>query len=160
MEVINSIVFMVSAFVGYYMPIGTAADSYKSSVGFQTQFEYLLTEDFGLDVTAGYIPWSFENAPPNWEFSIIPTLVGGRYYFTSRDMSTYVGIDIGLYHTAIKKNVEKESASKFGYSFLGGVLFPMSDNLYVNGNFSYTSISTTGYTFSYIALHAGVSFTF
>ena len=151
---------MISAFVGYNMPIGDAADRYKSSVGFQAQFEYLLTEDIGLDVTAGYIPWNFENEVPNQTFTIIPTLIGGRYYFTAKGMSSYVGLDLGLYHTTFKTAIEKRPESKFGYSVLGGVLFPMSDILYVNGNLSYTSISTAGFTFSYIAIHAGVSFTF
>lgn len=161
MDQISSIIFMmVSAFVGYNMPIGTAADSYKSSIGAQVQFEYLLTDEIGIDVTAGYIPWSFESEVPNQTFTIIPTLIGGRYYFTARGMASYVGVDIGMYHTTFKNEIEKRPESKFGFSVLGGVLFPLSDNLYLNGNLSYTSINTTGYTFTYIALHAGVSFTF
>ncbi|OGU17542.1 MAG: hypothetical protein A2X61_06110 [Ignavibacteria bacterium GWB2_35_12] len=151
---------MASAYVSYNMPMGTTADNYKSSVGFQAQFEYLLTEDIGLDITAGYIPWNFENEVPDQTFTIIPTLIGGRYYFMARGMSSYVGVDLGLYHTTFKTVSEKRPESKFGYSILGGVLFPMSDNLYVNSNISYTSISTAGFTFTYIALHAGLSFTF
>jgi len=140
---------MASAYVSYNMPMGTTADNYKSSVGFQAQFEYLLTEDIGL-----------ENEVPDQTFTIIPTLIGGRYYFMARGMSSYVGVDLGLYHTTFKTVSEKRPESKFGYSILGGVLFPMSDNLYVNSNISYTSISTAGFTFTYIALHAGLSFTF
>ncbi|TAL69020.1 MAG: DUF3575 domain-containing protein [Bacteroidetes bacterium] len=151
---------MLSAYVNYNMPMGTAADNYKSSVGFQAQFEYLITEEIGMDITAGYTPWNFENAPSVWKFSIIPVLIGGRYYFTAKSMSSYVGFDVGMYNTSIKKEVEKTNEPKFGFSFLGGTLYPMGDYLYLNTYLSYTRISTSGYVFSYLAINAGVSFTF
>ncbi|MBI5323927.1 MAG: outer membrane beta-barrel protein [Ignavibacteriae bacterium] len=151
---------MLSAFVGYNMPMGTAADTYKSSVGFELQFEYLLLEDMGIDITAGYIPWNYENEVKGQTFAIIPVLIGGRYYFTAKGMSSYAGFDLGLYNTQFKNEIDNRSESKFGFSLIGGVLFPMSDNLYVNGNLNYTSISTAAYNFSYIAIHAGVSLTF
>jgi hypothetical protein len=148
---------MVSAYAGYYLPTGNAADYYKSSVGFQGQFEYKVTQDIGIDATAGYIPWSFENGSSSQSFNIIPTMIGGRYYFSAKGMSSYAGLDLGMYHFNSENDYGSYSESKFGFSILGGVLFPIGDFLFLNGNVNYTNINSEGYNFTYVAIHAGLS---
>ena len=151
---------MAGAFINYNLPMGTTADNYKSSIGFHLQFEYLLTESIGLDITAGYVPWDFENAPSNWKFSIIPVLIGTRYYFVERGMSYFGGFDVGVYNTSIKKDAEEFNESNFGISILGGSLFSMGDYLYLNTYLSYTRISTSAYSFTYLSINAGISYPF
>jgi hypothetical protein len=149
----------VTAYAGYYMPQGNAGNVYNSSWGFEGQFEYKFTESIAADVTAGYIKWNFGTQIPGASFTMIPMLIGGRYYFPMPGFTPYGGVDFGMYNSNFKSNfTPNSSVSKFGYAILAGAIFPFS-GFNVNANLDYTSVSLTQ-TFSYLVVHVGVSYPF
>ncbi len=150
----------VRVHAGYFIPEGTAGNTYNSSWGFDAQFEYKFTESIAANISGGYIKWGFVQSTPGVTFSFLPIILGGRYYFPMPGMTPYGEINVGLYNSSYKiTGGQSTTEQKLGYGLLAGAIFPFS-GFDVDANFGFNSISLTQYSFTVLVIHAGLSYSF
>ena len=151
----------VGAQFGIGIPMETSfSDSWKMGFGGLLEGNYFVTENISLGVNAGYYTFSGKDVDvvgigdkyPN--FSVIPIVVKGDYYFNTSGFMPYGGVSLGMYMwktaevTFGQVKIPSDSDSKFGFSpHLGfltgeGIKFGaeaaynfVSDGDYLNINF-------------------------
>ena len=85
--------------------------------------------------------------------SVIPILVGGRYFFMPpADMRIYGSADIGIY------NIGNGGGSKFGFAPAVGAQFKAGDNMKVDVHADYTYISTDVTSTTWLGIGVGLVF--
>jgi len=125
---------------------GDFADAYSIGYGGTVQFQYNVTPQAALGVTAGYFMWGGEEVGQTQisfpDFSGIPLRALGKYYFSKPGRErVYVLAELGVFigstgDTQISTgvpgstpiNIEGSSSTDFNYVIGAGVDFPVSDD--------------------------------
>lgn len=119
----------IGAQFGIALPMETSFSDYnKMGFGGLLEGNYFITENISLGINAGYYSFSGKDVDvvgigdkyPN--FSVIPIIVKGDYYFTTSGFMPYGGVSLGIYMmkmdeiTIASVKFPSESDSKFGFS--------------------------------------------
>ncbi len=190
----------------YLAPTGDFGDVYKSGFGGLASLTYDASSNMQLSLNTGFAQLSFNNEKFNQllndffsgfgstfnvnvdsKVSIIPVMVGGKYFFTASVFRPYVAADLGLHIISVsasKVTVEGQSldaavsqskaatAWGLGVGFLYNVAPKVNidvnakingNNLEVGTNFSssgsgYSSSTTSKSTATFFSVMAGVQF--
>jgi outer membrane protein W len=132
--------------------------------------EYLVTPNIGIGLGVGYYTNSVTGYIEDYGVngtvtsSFIPVTLFGRYYFLTKSIQPYAGVDIGLYNIGGKVEYEGESESgsisNFGLAPVLGLQFKLSKTLAldVNAKYNYIFIKEgNGYNFCF---NVGIVYTF
>lgn len=119
----------IGAQFGIALPMETPfSDCQKMGFGGLLEGNYFVTENISLGVNAGYYTFSGKEVDvvgvgdnyPN--FSMIPIIVKGDYYFNKSGFMPYGGVSLGIYMmktaevTFGQVKIPSDSDSKFGFS--------------------------------------------
>ena len=191
----------------YLAPTGDFSDVYKAGFGGMAALTYDATDHLQLSFNTGYAQFSFNNDKFNQllndffsgyssksfnvnvdsKLTIIPVMIGGKYFFTTAEFRPYLAADLGLHIVSVsasKVQVEGQtidaavSQSKAATAWGLGVGFFYKvapkvnidvnakingNNLEVGTNFSasgsgYSSSQTSNSTAAFFSVMAGVQF--
>jgi hypothetical protein len=80
------------------LPIGAFADAYNIGIGGTARGQYVVNDMISLMATAGFISFGGKDVGgfKLESGSMIPILVGGKYYFTPSGSRFYGGADLGI----------------------------------------------------------------
>jgi hypothetical protein len=159
----------VGANAGVSIPLGDFGKAYNLGFGGAGIFMYQLNAMLGLTGSIGYLRYGGDN---DISFSSIPLLFGGRYMFGKGDTKPYGTAELGLHFSSADAPTVSftnpitgqtqtlgggsASSTNFGIGFGGGVLHPLSKNLYLDANAKFNIIMTSGSSSTYISVMAGV----
>jgi hypothetical protein len=122
---------------------------------------------FQMTLSSGYVKFSGKDYPDglggtvNTSYSVIPIIVGGKYYFMPGDTRVYGQVNVGLYllnASASGSFSGSTSETKFGFSPVLGAQFKAGDKMAVDVHANYTNIMTDGSSTSYIGFGIGLVF--
>ncbi|RJP66537.1 MAG: hypothetical protein C4539_11235 [Ignavibacteriales bacterium] len=186
----------------YLSPTGDFGDLYKSGFGGIASVTYNLTDNIQLGVNAGYASVSFNNDHFNEmlnefginekvdidsKLSIIPVLLGAKYFFTSSSFKPYAALDLGMHLVSVEASsvtvegqkfdaTAKESKATAGWGIGLGFLAQLApkinldvnakisgDNLEVGSNMSvnsdvYSASQSSKSTVAFFTIAAGLQF--
>ena len=146
---------MLSADLGYYIPIGGGSRTYEGNIGFQGQIEIRTNDYTGIDFTLGYLPW------PGSTKDIISLMIGTRFYWFKKGPTPYTGLVIGIFSYKNQYYYGgTQSYSKFGFSIFQGALLPLISNFYYNCNIELTYFQNIISPYSFITINTGMSYLF
>ena len=144
------------------VPTGDFNTAYSAGFGGMGTVGYVVDPNFTVTGKVGFLSFSgkeitgtiggvaYSVTPPS--LTIIPILVGGRYYFMPpADMRVYGSVDLGMF------NVNNNVGTKFGFSPALGAMFKAGDNMNVDVHANYTSVSTEGSSSSWIGVGIGLN---
>lgn len=145
----------------YVSSTGDLADLFDKGIGGLASLSYDVSDRIQLSVTTGYLKLSFNNDYINSQLkeaginttvdvdasmSIIPLMVGGKYFLSSSNFRPYVAADLGLHISKITSEkiivggqpfdaVASASETKAAFDFGIGFLYKIAPkiNLDVNG---------------------------
>jgi opacity protein-like surface antigen len=122
---------------------------------------------FQVTLSSGYVKFSGKDYPDglggtaNTSYSMVPILVGGKYYFMPGDTRVYGQANVGLYllSASVSGSVAgSASSTKFGFSPVLGAQFKAGDKMAVDVHANYTDIMTDVSSTSYIGFGIGLVF--
>jgi len=100
--------------------------------------EYLVTPNVGIGLSAGYYGYQVKLEGGTHTEYIMPVALTGKYYFLTKSIQPYLGIDAGLYNWGSKDtyNGESESGSEsfWGLAPVLGLQFKLSKTLALDIN--------------------------
>ena len=121
------------------VPVGDFNNGASVGFGGMGMAGYMVDPNFTVTGKVGVLSFSGKEVggftPPS--ATVIPILVGGRYYFMPpADMRVYGSADVGVY------NINNSVGTKFGFAPSLGAMFKAGDNMMVDAHANYTYIST------------------
>jgi len=136
--------------------------------------EYLVTPHIGVGLSVGYYSLgkeSYDNGDGSSESItsyLIPGILTGKYYFLTKSVQPYAGVDVGLYTIDLKdtENYGGQSASVsasksyFGVAPVVGLQFRLSEAFAIDVNAKYNFIFTEGVTSKIIGFNLGIIYSF
>ena len=130
--------------------------------------EYLSTPNIGIGLSAGFYGYEVKKAGGEKATSLlIPVVLTGRYYFLTKSIQPYAGVDAGLYTAGYKEEYPdypeenySESASKFGLAPVVGLQFKLSNALALDVNAKYNLIFTEGGPAKILGFNVGIVYAF
>ncbi len=147
------------ATAGIALPMGDWSDGYNMGFGGMLEGDYFIQDNISLGANIGYYIFSgkteevmgFEIDFPN--FSMIPIVVKGDYYFATEGFMPYGGLGLGIFIASTEEYeqeityggysqkvvVESQSDSEFGFSPHVGFL--SGDSFKFGAEVAYTIIS-------------------
>jgi opacity protein-like surface antigen len=145
------------------LPMGTFGDVSGVGFGGTALFGYQIDPNITLTGRVGYLSFSEkEDGFPT--YSVMPILVGGRYYFMpeGEDMRMYGAAELGLYNVAWKWSFMgmdfDDSEMKFGFAPAVGAQFKVGDNMNLDAHLNYSYISTEGDAINWLGIGIGLEF--
>lgn len=143
---------------GVALPNGDFGDLYKTGFGGTAALSYELSESVELSANTGYLNFSFNDDYLNnllkelgsnitvdvdAPLSIIPLMIGGRYYFSQSDFKPYAGALLGVHILSIsaqsvimgyqKFDIQKEATeTKMAWGVGIGFLYKIGNKLHLN----------------------------
>jgi len=157
----------VSVQGGIALPMGDFGDGYDMGFGGTGTFVYNLNPNFSITATAGYLTWSGKVA--DFTFSSIPVLAGVRYAFGKGKFNPYVAGQLGMHFVTVKSpsivvlGIDiggSASDSNFGFAAGAGFLYALSNNLNLDVNAMFNSITASGGSSNYVTALVGLLFGF
>jgi len=157
----------LTAWGGLGLPTGYLGDLYDSGIGFEGNFEYLVTPSLGITASAGYYSWSdsqeleeFFDESFDISLSTIPLLAGVRYYVIPWSTSPYLSAEVGLHIVSWDESFMGETASDsgsdIGFGVGGGLLLFLNPDFQLDAHVKYNSINTERDSLDFISLLIGV----
>ena len=162
---------------GLQLPMGDFGEGLNLGFGGGISGEYLVNENIGIGLNAGYYIFGVDGADINLGY--IPVALNGRYYFTTEGFKPYGGIDLGLYTIStpaqtftetmdmgplgtqtIEMEIPSVSASNFGIAPVLGFQYDFSDALALDVNAKYNLIFSEGASTSILGFGVGIVYTF
>jgi hypothetical protein len=156
----------VGADLGIILPINESffnisklGDSVSTSYSFMVNLEYMYLESLGISFSIGYIGWTTKN--DYTKLISIPIKIGGRYYFNNKNITPFVGLDLGVFNNKFEQElsyISNEEKSNLGFSILAGALYPVAENISLRGIVSFTNIFTGNENYSdvsYLSVRLG-----
>ena len=134
-------------------PVGDLKDSHKFGIGGTAQVEYMVAQQVGITLNAGYISYSGKSQTflgttyKNPALGQIPILAGVRYYFIK---DIYVSGQLGV---SVFKVKGADSESAFTYAPGIGIKVSLLDL-----TLKYMGASKNGSTLSNVGLRVAVNF--
>ena len=190
----------------YLAPMSDFSDVYKAGFGGLASLTYNATDNLQLSVNTGYAQFSFNNDKFNQlldeffggngtsfnvnidsKLTIIPVMVGGKYFFTTSVFRPYVATDLGVHIISVSASkvtvagqtmdaTTSQSKAATAWGIGVGFLYKVApkvnidvnakvngDNLEVGTNFStsgsgYSASQTSKSTATFFSVMAGVQF--
>lgn len=160
---------------GIASPGGDFGDIYNMGFGGNASLTYDLTPDWQLSASAGYYRFGFnddlfndmlkemgvnETVDVEAPLSIIPIMVGGKYFFAQSDFKPYASVNIGLHIMSVSADdvniggqsydvKTTETQTKGAWAVGLGFLYKVAPKIYLNldakfnGNSAEVSQTTT-----------------
>ena len=126
--------------------------------------EYLVSSKLGIGVNANYYGCLIEEGGVENIISSIPVALTSKYYFLTKSIQPYVGVDIGLYYTRLKIKSEGEaisfSSSDFFLAPVIGLQFKLSNSIALDINSKYNIVFLEGKTGYNVCANLGLVFYF
>jgi opacity protein-like surface antigen len=152
---------------GVALPMGDFGDGYDMGFGGNALFVYHASPNVDVTGSAGYLTWSGKEA--DYTFSSIPVLVGARYLFGQGKFHPYVGAELGMHFTTVDiPEIEipgfgtfgggSASDSNFGWGAGAGFLYQIGNNMDLDVNARYNSITGEGGSLDYVSILVGLLF--
>lgn len=153
---------------GIALPMGDFADGFDMGFGGNALFAYHATPNVDVTASAGYLTWSGKDESEA-TFSSIPVMVGARYLFGQGKFNPYIGAELGMHFTTFDvPEVEipgvgtfgggSESDSNFGWGAGAGFLYQIGNNMDLDVNVRYNSITASGGSSDYLSAMVGLLF--
>ena len=151
------------------LPTGDFNNASSFGIGGRVGAGYVIDPNAVLSLKLGYLHFSgkdvtvpislTQTTTTNVSMSVIPILVGGKYFFNPPgDMRWYGAADVGLYVMSASGGGESASSSKFGISPAVGGQFKAGDNMWVDAHVNYTDVFTDVTSSSWIGIGVGLIF--
>ena len=153
---------------GIALPMGDFGDLYSMGFGGSALFVYHISPNADITGSAGYLTWSGKDSFSDYKFNSIPVLAGVRYSFGKGKFNPYVSGELGVHFTTVDVpeivilgiTVSGGSASDtfFGFGAGVGFLYQVGNNMDLDVNAKYNSVSSSGGSSNYISIMAGLLF--
>lgn len=147
---------------GIALPMGDFADGYDMGFGGNALFVYHASPNVDVTGSAGYLTWSGKDALDGSTFSSIPVMVGARYLFGKGKFNPYLGAELGMHFSSFDyefMGVDYSSSdSYFGWGAGAGFLYQIGNNMDLDVNARYNSISSEGGASDYVSILIGLLF--
>ena len=139
------------------LPMGDFGDAVNTGFGGSARYEMPMGDNLGLTGTVGYLSFGAKDVPAgiSVSWSMIPIMVGAKYYFTEQQNEFYGAFALGITMSTVKATGSvmgidiSSSASESDLTFGPGVGYHL-DNL--DFGLNYNIISTEGSSSSYLGL--------
>jgi len=134
--------------------------------------EYLATPNIGLGINAGYYGYEVKIKKEDVVVakvtpSLIPINLTGKYYFLTKSIQPYAGVEVGYYTIRDKEEYPdypeenvSGSVSKFGLAPIVGFQFKLSNTLALDVNAKYNIIFGEGGSAKLLGLNVGIVYAF
>jgi len=135
--------------------------------------EYLVTPNIGAGLNVGYYSLGSEKeeyggVSVSANAYLIPVALTGKYYFLTKNIQPYAGVDVGLYTIGAKltlkyqgeRESESDSESYFGLAPVAGLQFKLSNNLALDVNAKYNLIFSKGESTKLLGVNVGIVYSF
>lgn len=153
---------------GIALPMGDFGDGFDMGFGGSALFIYHATPNIDVTGSAGYLTWSGKDES-DVTFSSIPVMVGARYLFGQGKFNPYINAELGMHFTTVDiPEVEipgvgtfgggSESDSNFGWGAGAGFLYQIGNNMDLDVNARYNSITGDGGSSDYVSIMVGLLF--
>lgn len=150
---------------GVQIPTGTFGDVASTGFGFSVTGEYVSSDVLSWTGSVGWSTFGEKSvlySGYDYSLSIVPIVVGLRYYLARGDFHTYVGAEAGLYISSVETTIVTPigtstgtaSDTDFGFAPLVGFKYHLSPTIDLDGTLKYHLISST----NYLGINAGVQF--
>ncbi len=176
--------------LGLNFPMGDFSNISGTGFGFAGTYEYMVMPQLGLTGSIGYYHFGSKSVAEGFGLSVetstsvVPIVVGGRYYFMKGEIMPYGGAELGLYilsasadisgnFTGFLKissgntvertnatNSSSNSTTNFGFAPFVGVRYSIAPNISLDGNLKFTIVTTSGSTTTYFGINAGAFYAF
>lgn len=161
----------VGVYGGMSFMTGHFGDTYDFGFMFTGNIEYRVYPTLSVTASPGYSHWrttdvvsfndiiheTFESS-----FTTIPLLAGIRYYLVADESSPFLSAEGGIHFVSWTRafigDTDSGSASDFGFSIGGGMLFFINPALQIDTHIRYNYINTTGDPFTFMSMLIGVRF--
>ncbi|GIK62042.1 MAG: outer membrane beta-barrel protein [Ignavibacteriota bacterium] len=151
---------------GIALPMGDFGDGYDMGFGGNALFAYHVNPNVDVTGSAGYLTWSGKDALDGSTFSSIPVMVGARYLFGQGQFHPYIGAELGMHFSNFDYEYElmgvtysgSESDSYFGFGAGAGFLYRVGNNMDLDVNAKFNSISSEGSASNYVSVMVGLLF--
>jgi hypothetical protein len=151
---------------GVALPMGDFGDGYDMGFGGNGLFVYHASPNVDVTGSVGYLTWSGKDALDGFTFSSIPVLVGARYLFGQGKFNPYIGAELGMHFANSDYEYEllgvtysgSASDSYFGWGAGAGFLYQIGNNMDLDVNAKYNSISSEGSASDYVSVMVGLLF--
>jgi hypothetical protein len=127
------------------IPVGDMSDVASMAFALDLQGDYIVTNDFALTLSAGYLDWALKN-DVSGKWGLFPVLVGGKYNITNK---VY-----GSFQTGISFFTESGIGNAFTWA--PGIGIRMNPNLDIL--IKYQSASKNDFNYNLFGVRAGLTF--
>ena len=141
------------------IPIGDFSNFASLGIGGIGSVAYVVDPNFEVTLKSGYLNFSGKDITvPGFgtisgtSGSIIPILVGGKYYFMPGDTRVYGDAEVGMF------SISNGGGTKFGFAPALGAEFKAGDKMWVDVHGNYSYISTDVISTSFIGFGVGLVF--
>ena len=151
---------------GIALPMGDFGDGYDMGFGGNALFVYHASPNADVTFTAGYLTWSGKDSS-DVTFSSIPVMVGGKYLFGKGKFNPYVVGELGAHFVTVdlpeyeflgETYGGSTSETYFGWGAGAGFLYQIGNNMDLDVNARYNSISSEGGASDYVTVMVGLLF--
>jgi len=165
---------MIRASAGLALGTKAAIDESgtKAGIGINIGAEYLITDNISIAPSYTFFFKSEFDTPDGFGGNVTSSNqfgsfnIDGRYYFGDGDMELYGLFGIGIVSNSFEQSGDDGfggtitidgSDSETGLNIGGGINYPLSDALFLNGQIKYNTVDIDG---GQIVINAGVAYSF
>jgi hypothetical protein len=130
----------ISAQGGMTLPLGDFGDVVKPGYGGTGFLFFELSPGIEITATSGKFMWEADSEVVDVTLSSIPLLLGVRYYFGEGGFAPYAALEGGLHFLKTEAFPFVSETEEIGYGIGGGLLFRISNNLFIDLGVKYNSI--------------------
>ena len=143
--------------LGANFGLQTFDDEFEIGFGGGISGEYLVTPKIGIGLNAGYYFWKEEYSDWGLSYYLIPVTVTGKYYFLTKNIQPYGGVDVGLYQ---ESDDFEYWDLYFGFAPVVGLQFKLFNALALDVNAKYNLFYRDRKSFGILGLNIGFVYTF
>lgn len=148
--------------LGLALPTGDLGNSAKTGFGISASWNYFINPQLSFGVLLGYTSFG---GGSGFSFSSVPLNAGIYYRFTKGGtVKPYLGLETLLYFLGISYSDGFSSGStsetKFGFTPVFGIAFPVEKELEVRINAKYSIVMSSGSNWTYITISGGLHYFF
>jgi hypothetical protein len=162
---------VITANLAYGIITGKFNEEYTSLLGPHLTLGYLFSTSFMLTASSGYLNYTFKEDFPegvNYNFNVIPIMLGMKYILSKYDLKVYLMFQLGLhllnssYSIEFTSQTEEDSQTeaKFGIHPGIGLMQKLSDNFLIDANIHYSLTSIVPDNLSALVFMLGVAYAF
>ena len=135
------------------IPVGDLSNGAQVGFGGNGWVGYMVDQNLTVTGKAGVISFSAKTGYTPSSVTVVPILVGARYFFMPpADMRVYGHAEAGVF------NISNGGGTKFGFAPTLGAQFKAGDNMNVDVHANYTYVSTDFTSSSWVGVGIGLEF--